>query len=323
VDRSPLENFVSRVRGLTKTQALDAAAAEALDAFDAASIPCMLLKGVALSHILYSGERQRGYNDVDLLVAPGHLADAHGVLTELGYTNTTAARGVEDIAGAVHAETWVRRNQQIGPLMIDLHARLPGVRASPEAAWAVLAGHRSSIEVCGREAPVLAREGLALHAAIHAAQHGPDDPKPLADLAYALERWPRHVWQDAAGLAAELDAVGVLTAGLRLLPAGERMAQELDLPPAAAIEWEIHNRAERPRGTFHLQALIEAHGVRERLGVVRRILFPKREWILYEDPRAAKGGARLAVARLRHILRTPLWAVRALLYRRRARRSVR
>jgi hypothetical protein len=320
VDRNSLEHFALRVRGLAKTETLDAAAAEVLEAFDRAGVSCLLLKGVALSRLLYGDDRQRGYNDVDLLVAPDRLEDANRVLMALGYANTTAQRGVEDIGGAVHADTWVRRDQRIGPLMVDLHARLPGVQASADAAWAVLADRRDTIAVGGREAQVLGRDGLALHVATHAAQHGLWDPKPIADLTYALDHWPAHIWQDAARLAAELEAVDAFAVGLRLVGAGARLAEELELPRSERIEWEMENRAMRPRGTFHLAALMEARG-RERLSVLRRVFFPKREWIVWEDPRAAHGGVRLMAARLRHLLRTPVWALRAVKYRRRARRA--
>jgi hypothetical protein len=320
VDRNPLEDFVLRVRGVAKTQALDAAAAEALDRFDAQGIPCVLLKGAALSRLLYTSEKQRGYNDVDLLIAPGHLEVAHRILEGLGYTNITAAQGVEDVAGAVHAETWVRRSEEIGPLMLDLHFRLPGVKAAPEEAWKILSARQQLIEVGGRKAPVLDRDGLALHVAIHAGQHGPQDPKPQADLRYALEQWPRELWRDAYGLAAQLDAVAAFAHGLRLTPAGAQLAEELGLPPTDDLEWQMNNLELRPRGTFHLQALFEASGARERLRVLRRVVWPPREWFEWADPGTRKGGARLLAARLRHILRTPLWALRALLYHRRARR---
>jgi len=83
------------------------------------------------------------------------------------------------------------------------------------------------------------------------------------------------------------------------------------------------HRNERPRGTFHMQAFAEAGGLRERAQVLRRSLLPSREWIVWQDPRAAGSRARLAAARARHILRAPRWAVRVWRFRRRARRASR
>jgi hypothetical protein len=322
VDHERLEDFASRVRGARRTDELDKAAAEVLAAFDSAGVSAILLKGAALSRVLYTAEQRRGYSDVDLLVAPQDLTQAQAELAELGFGNFTAQRGVEDIAGAVHAETWIRRNEEIGPLMIDLHWRLPGVKAAPDIAWRSLAARRASIELGGREVPVLRREGLALHVATHAAQHGPDDPRPLADLRYALERWPAQVWQQAAELAAELDATVAYAAGLRLVSAGADLAVLLELPPSDDLEWDMRNRSARPRGTFHVQALVEARSLRERAHLVRLALLPKREWIVFQDPRAAKGGLPLVLARVRHVLRAPRWAFAALRYRSRRQRSV-
>jgi hypothetical protein len=321
VDNRSLEDFAARVRGLRRTEQLDAAAREALDAFAAAGVDTILLKGVSLARFLYAGQKPRAYSDVDLLVAPPDVPAAREALSGLGYENMTAARGVEDIAGAVHAETWVRKDQQIGPLMVDLHTRLPGVEAPPVIAWQLLAARRVAIDLNGGEAWVLPREGLALHVAIHAAQHFPYDTRPLADLRYALERWPAEVWEGAKDLATALDAQASFAAGLRLVPEGARLAAALELPSSDQFEWEMRNRESRPRGTFHLQALLEARGLRARIGVLGRALWPKREWLVWEDRRAAAGGLRLARARVRHVLRTPGWALSALIYRRRARRA--
>jgi hypothetical protein len=320
VDEERLAAIASRVRGASKTKALDSAAAEALDAFDAVPIRALLLKGVALARLLYDEEHRRGYSDVDILVGPEDVGAARRVLVELGYMNMTAHRGVDDVAGAVHADTWIRRDEEIGPLLVDLHFRVPGVQAPAEIAWDVLNSHTETIDVSGREAVVLAREGLALHVALHAAQHGPDHPRPLSDLEYAVDRWPASVWQQAAELARELDAGPAFAAGLRLVPDGARVADDLGLPPTDDLEWELHNLEARPRGTFHLHALSEARGLGARLRLLRRALFPPREWILWEDPLAHRGGIQMFIARTRHVARTPMWALKVLLYRRRARR---
>lgn len=321
MDRSRLENFATRVRGVGRTEELDGAAAEVLDRFDEAGVASLLLKGAALAQLLYSSKQQRGYSDVDLLVAPDHLPAARRVLSELGYENTTAARGVEDIAGAVHAETWVRRSEVIGPLMIDLHARFPGVQVAPEDAWLLLAAERTSIEVGRRNASVLSRKGLAFHLATHAAQHGPDDPRPLVELRLALAEWPAPTWRGAAELAGRLAGEAAFAAGLRLVPEGAALAAELGLPATDTLDWEIRNRGERPRGTYHLQALAEARGLRERARVACRILLPTREWIAWENPRAARGRLSLLRAYATHMLRLPWWGVRVLLYRRRRSRG--
>ena len=316
-----LEEFVQRVKGLRSRAALDSAAVEALDAFDAAGIEYMLLKGPALARLLYRREEHRAYSDVDVIVAPRDLPAARRVLEGLGYMDASAQHGIEDVAGVVHAEIWAQANQRIGPLMIDLHRRLAGVRAQPEAAWDVLAATRAWVDLAGRRVPVLGPDALALHLATHAAQHGPLDGKTLADLSRGLVRWTPDVWRSAARLATALEATDAFGAGLRLLPAGADMAAELDLPAAGEVDWEIRHRAARPRGTFHVQALERADSMRERAAVLRRALFPTREWLAYEHPWSARGRASLVAARVLHLLRAPVWAGRAWQFRRRARRA--
>jgi ribosomal protein L11 methyltransferase len=321
--RPELAEFVERARGLSRQAQLDAAAAEVLDGADALGVEPLLLKGPALARTLYAPGEHRGYCDIDLLVSPRDLARARRALSGAGFKHAEAVFGIDDVAGILHSETWSRRGKGRwgGPLLIDLHWRLPGCEAAADAAWEALAARRSSIDFNGREAAVLDREGLAVHVATHAAQHGPDDLKAIADLTRALERWPPEVWRPAASLAAELGATAAFAAGLRLVPAGAARADELGLPPSGELDWTIRHRELRPRGTFHIQALARAPGARARASVLRRSLLPSRRWIAWEYPWAAGGGARLFVAYGAHLLRTPLWAARALRYRHRERRA--
>jgi hypothetical protein len=323
VERPPLEDFARRVRGLSSNDELDAAASEVITAFDAIGVRYLLLKGPALARLLYTRGEHRGYADIDLLVAPGDLEAAGRAVSQLGYTNVTERWGVEDVAGAVHADMWVRRNQRIGPLMLDLHTRLAGAEAAPEVAWEALEARKTWIDMDGCRVAVLRPDGLALHVATHAAQHGPEMSKPIADLTYGLERWPLDVWQDAAQLASEVDALEAFAVGLRLVPSGATLASDLELPSADQVEWAMLHRDARPRGTFHLRALTEATTLAERVRAVQRALVPSRAWILFQYPSAHRGRPWLIAARAHHLLRTPVWAVRALRYRRQARRASR
>jgi hypothetical protein len=56
-----------------------------LEAFDAASIPMLLLKGAALAHSLYPRPDLRPMADVDILIRPEHSAAATRVAQSLGY----------------------------------------------------------------------------------------------------------------------------------------------------------------------------------------------------------------------------------------------
>jgi hypothetical protein len=94
------------------------------------------------------------------------------------------------------------------------------------------------------------------------------------------------------------------------------------LPPTDELDWAITNRDARPRGTFHLQALAEGRGAAQRLDILRRSLFPRREWITWEYPWARDAGrAALVAAYAIHLLRAPIVAARAWRYRSRERRA--
>jgi Uncharacterised nucleotidyltransferase len=320
-----LQEFATRFAvtptgGLTRT--LDDAAAEALAAFQEAGVDALLLKGRALAILLYGAGEHRRYSDVDLLVAPDEFDAAERALKALGYENASAVHGVDDVGGVVHADTWTRDTPGSDDLtVIELHRWLPGVRATPATGWQALATRRTWIELCGTQAPVLDRSGQAMHLAMHAAQHGPGFRQHVDELALALERWPADVWDAADVLARQIDATEAFAAGLRLLPKGATAATRLGLPSTGELDWTIRHRPDRPRGTFHLHALADARGARERFQVLRRSLLPSRVWIVNQHPWAQAGGLHVVAAYGAHLARAPGWAARAWLFRGRARRA--
>ncbi len=316
-----LREFAARSRDRAALGRLDAAATEALAVFAAAGIDAILLKGPALAHALYAPEH-RPYSDVDLLVAPDRVDAARDALTGLGYRSTSDGLGIDDVGGSADADAWARAaiGEDAG-LMIDLHWRLPGASAPAEVAWTALVARRAWIEVAGARTPTLDAAGLAVHVALHAAQHGGRDGKPMEDLERAARRWALPVWRDAARLAAQLDAGAVFAAGLRLTMSGTALAGELGLPASAEAAWEIERRFDRPRGTFHLDALASAPTWRARASILRRSVLPTRAWVRWQYPWAHRGAIRLALAYALHILRTPVWALRAVMFRRARRRA--
>ena len=196
------------------------------------------------------------------------------VLAGLGYVDFVKTSGLRVFPDDPHADLWVQRTERsLSP--VDLHWRLPGCEADPVRLWGALWARRTWVDLDGLRAPALDRTGLSLHVALHAAQHGTEDRKAMGDLGRGLSRWSVEVWRDAAQLAAEVGAREAFSAGLRLLPAGAALANQLGLPAAEELLATIGERKSRPRGTFHLQALIEAAGLRRRLSVLRWSLFPQ------------------------------------------------
>jgi hypothetical protein len=311
--RRTLESFARRARDQALLRRLDAAAVEAIAAFEGAGVDTLLLKGPALARALYSEGEHRSYSDVDLLVSRDRLDTARGVLAELGYVDISGGLGIDAELGGLTAETWTGTGgTPLDGLTVDLHWQLEGAGVAPEATWELLAAHRGTVEIDGRVVATLDTPGLAMHVAIHVAQHGPGYPQPVADLERALARWPPATWREAEARARELAALRAFAAGLRAIPAGAAMADSLGLPEAEAID-----RAHRPRGTFHLDALARARTAGERAAVVRTALFPPREWIAWQYTWTGRRGPRLVAGYVVHVLRAPLWALRAWRFRRR------
>ena len=310
-----LRDFAARFAAPRRTPSVDRQIIELADQLDDRAVPFLILKGPALARVLYRVDEARGYIDADVLVAPAILDDARECLARLGYVRS-AVRGIDDFMGLLHSEEWYRHEPD--GALVDLHWRLAGCGGDPETVWTALDGSRQSIEIGGRALPVPGDSALAMHTAIHAAHHGPGDLKARADLARAVERWPLETWSSAARLAATVDATEPISAGLRTLEQGEQLASALDLPETPELTWAIEHRDERPRGTFHLDGLLSTRGVRARADVIRRSLFPTRDWIVWSYPWASGGPLRLAAGYARHLARSPVWAIRAFKYKRAA-----
>jgi hypothetical protein len=318
-----LEEFAARVGAADSelTRELDAAAAGVFEVFIRRDVDGLLLKGAALARLLYDVPDQRRYADIDLLVAPDDRPAARAALEELGYRNASALVGVDDIGGVIHAETWLATPVDVRyPLVVDLHLHLAGAKAPVERVWGALKARSTHIELQGRQVPVLDRAGLAMHLALHAAQHGQGYLKGCRELLRALDRWPLEVWREAAGLADEIEATEAFAAGLRLVDSGAELAETLGLPPTTRLDWELRQTA-RPRGRFHLQAFLQAPDMRARAHVLRRALLPHPAWMIRQYTWAADGRARMLAAYLLHLARSPAWALRALRFRRREKRA--
>lgn len=306
-----LVEFAARGVNLRRRQRLDAVAVEAIEALRDAGIDALVLKGAALAENLYGPDLERGYFDVDLMITPTARAASAQVLSTLGYTNVIAERGIDDVAGVLHAEAWSRLDADIGNVMIDLHWKLYGAMAPPEVAWDTLRSGAESMTLAGQVVSRLGRPALALHTALHLAQHGPEDAKAAADLRLGLARWDQDVWRDAAQLAVELVAVDAFATGLRLSPDGVRVADNLAVFPSKQAAWDMAHRHLRPRGADHLSALATTRSPRDRADLLRRALLPSRAWIRGEILWAHRSRSHMAAAYLLHLLRTPLWAARA------------
>ena len=218
---------------------IDGGTAEVLDSFDRAGVRAIMLKGPSIARWLYTDGTERRYNDCDLLVAPEQFDAAGQTLRALGYEPLLDRWGLPAWWYG-HAVAWTHPDGRVG---VDLHRTLLGVGVNPATVWRVLSADPDELVVAGRRVRCLGLPARTMHVALHATQHGPGT-QPAVDLERAITVCDDALWVGAARLAAQLDATAAFVAGLRLTPAGARIATRLALPDVRSITAEL--RASTP-----------------------------------------------------------------------------
>lgn len=277
-------------RAAIRTLAVDHQTARVMSALDARGVDALLLKGPAVARRLYAEGEPRFYGDSDVLVAPASLAAAKGTLRALGYEpalgDQTAA-----LVGR-HGTHW----HHPGTLLeVDLHHTLTGVRGDAAELWAALSEHATSLEVAGTAVPVLDAAGVALHVALHAAQHGIARETPRRDLQQALRRLELGAWREAAALAERVDAVDAFGVGLRLVPEGQALAAQLRLPPNGSRNAALRVMA-APGVTIALDRLLATPGLRAKARLLLGWTFPPSDFMRAWSALARTGRAGLLLA---------------------------
>ena len=182
-------------------------------------VESLLIKGASIARWLYEDPGARAYIDFDLLLRPGDEPAAAEVLASLGYAPAFDDRAMPEMVGRARHRLVLGAGGRYGGRAQD---RAGGARG-PATVWSVLSRGTEELEVGGFRADVLSLPARALHVALHAAQHGPDD-KVLLD----LERLCRGSTTLPGGrrwsLAGELEAIDAMAAGLRLDPAAPPVA---------------------------------------------------------------------------------------------------
>jgi hypothetical protein len=262
---------------------LDSAAAEVVARLDDAGIPAVLLKGSALAERLYDASEVRPHDDVDLLVAAADAERAGEVLRREGFSYA---------ADDDYAQDWIR---PVDGVTVDVHVTFLGVGVPPAAVWDVLEPHTTSLSVGGADVTVFDDAALALHVALHAAQHGQKGSKALDDLRRASQRIDVARWRQAEQIARALDAVPALSAGLRLVPEGAVIADRLNLPVAALAD-VLLRASSPPPTTLGLQRLFTTPGLSPKLQFLAQELVPSPTFMRAVYPIAQRGAPGLAAA---------------------------
>jgi hypothetical protein len=192
---------------------------------------------------------------------------------------------------------------------VDLHHSLWGASAPPQRQWDVLRdGHTESMRVGGIAVTVPTATARALLVAAHAAQHARKaEEKPLEDLRRALVTAGEELWRDAALLADRLGAVGALATGLSQHPAGGELARRLPYTRS----WLRGEGATRTVAVG-FERVAAAQGVRGRLAMTVRTLFPPPDVLRWWSPLARRGWRGLAAAYAARLARLSLRAAPSL-----------
>ena len=273
-----------------RTLAVDVQTARVVSALTARGVESLLLKGPVAARRLYADDEPRFYGDTDLLVAPHCLDAARQTLRELGYEPRFGDRSAALIGH--HGTHW---HLQGSLLEVDLHHTLTGVLASSEALWEALCAHASTMEVDGTPVRVPNDAALALHLALHAAQHGIACEAPRNDLRRAVVQLEAGTWRAAAALAARVDALDAFGVGLRLLPEGAALAAELRLPPNRSRNAALRVMA-APSVTLGLDRLSTTPGLWAKARLVLGWTFPPPDFMRTWSALARRGRGGLLLA---------------------------
>jgi hypothetical protein len=277
---------------------VDRVTAEVTGVLAAASIESILLKGPTIATWLYASEGPRLYADTDLLIERRDWRRAGEVMRQSGFLNSSplALHPRMDTA----ASTWGRRADDAE---VDLHSTLFGLEAVPEAVWAALhEGARKEV-VGGSPVLTLSHPARLLHIALHAVQHSGEDEeapmvtlerRPMKDLERAIATIPASIWEEARDLARRLDGAVAFAAGLRLLPAGAELADELGVEAGESVKMTL--RLENVPMSEGFAELAAARGLLGKLRLLARELFPNAAFMRWWTPLAQRGRLGLAAA---------------------------
>jgi hypothetical protein len=270
---------------------------EVFAALDEAGIQSILLKGPTIVRALYGDGGFRPYSDTDVLVSPAGYQPAERVLEALGFAPKLADVDHPDLEPDTQ-RLWLRGLDQL-----DLHMQLEGIGAPPARTWDLLSVHTQSQRVAGTDVRALDPPALAVQIVLHALHHGREAYKSTTDLRRAITRFDHGVWRDAAQLAEELEAHDAFATGMRMLPEGERLADELGVTAASSVESLL--RVDAVPMSQGFESLASTPGVLAKLRLIWEELVPSPAFMRWWSPLARRGRVGLALA----YLWRPIWFV--------------
>ena len=284
------DSRATRVFAMAHVLRIEGVIAEVTQAFEAAEVGVIALKGPSFAQWLYDPGELRAYGDADLLVDSSRLQTAREVVSGLGFKATSFVP-VEDSISHLHDE-WHRDG-----IRIDLAVTLDEVDTAPERCWKVLQTHLDTMTVGKRRVTVLDEPGRTVNLVLHAAHHRYEFPRVLEDLSRALIRLDPKMWIAAWELAGELDAQDAFLSGLRLDERGRALAAKLGDGRKSSMR-DAWTQAGQPDLVLGFHQLADARGLRNKVLLLARELVPSPTFMRWAMPMARRGPAGLVLAYL-------------------------
>ena len=204
-----------------------------LDLFGLAGIEVLPFKGPALAWSLYETPGLRFMSDLDLLVPPGDVNRAIGLLTSNGYRRCDANIGLRFFSDS--GEDLLRRSD--GIFEVDLHWRVAPAHFNPLDA-AEIRSRRVFIDVAGRQTPAFCPEDLLAYLCLNGAKNDWNSLAGICDLDRLIDVC-RLDWGAILSRAARRRMLRIVSLGLCL-------AQDLlgsNLPPEVSSRVHADTRA--------------------------------------------------------------------------------
>lgn len=308
-----------------------------LEALQAAGIPCIALKGVALAERIYPNVALRGMGDVDLLIRKEDFLEADGVLASIDFfpQDGIAAQALRNPAGYLASLEY--RPAPSSPWTLHLHWH-PVNTSVPATVF--IGGidldriweRSETVDIADSRARVLSPEHLILYLCEHAlrAGHSFDRLILICDLFFAIKAHEgRFAWD---GLVEESRRIGLsrfayhgLTivhhvTGLPIPGACLAQLAPPDLTRGERLFLRLQFSGRRIRGSSCLIYLALNRGLPAKIGFIARTLFPPRPILLQrrqaqqDDSSTSSGPAYRA--RVREVLGHLLHAATRLVRRR-------
>jgi hypothetical protein len=171
--------------------------ARLLDALKKKNIPLILLKGIALSNIVYENISLREMNDIDLLAKPEHLEHISDTLIEMGFRPLQASAMSQ---ATHHLPRFLAKGH--GGFEIHWDITRPDTHYSIEPHG--LRQRTAPVRVAGRDTLMLSAEDMLLHLCLHTSYHHPFvfGLRPFYDIAETIDHFGSVLdWQIVANRA--------------------------------------------------------------------------------------------------------------------------